>query len=139
VITLISESDCFEKGLLKRTFKQPDLARKDVAQAKFFLEETKDLVELEKKHMATLSLYNAFFHAARALLFRDGIKERSHYCVARYIEKEYDLDEFVHAFETMMNLRHNVQYATEKVEIEIDFVEFVALAHKFIIKIEELL
>ncbi len=39
--------------------------------------------------MATIALYNAFFHTARALLFRDGIKERSHFCVARYIEEKY--------------------------------------------------
>ncbi len=29
------------------------------------------------------------FHAARALLLKDGFRERSHCCIARYIEEKY--------------------------------------------------
>jgi uncharacterized protein (UPF0332 family) len=139
VIILISEKDCFEKGLLKKTIKQIDLAKKDIKQAEFFLNETIDLVELNKEHMASISLYNAFFHLARSLLFKDGIKERSHYCIARYIEKNYKLIKFVNAFETIMSLRHNVQYSTEKVEIDIDLNEFCNICEEYIQIIGDLL
>lgn len=129
--------ECFDKGLLKKTIKQIDLAIKDLNQARFFLSETQDLLDIDKKIVAALSLYNAFFHCARTLLFKDGIKERSHYCIARYIEQEYvkmkKLDvRFLNAFETIMSIRHNAQYSTEKVEIEEDLAELYNLCEEFI-------
>jgi uncharacterized protein (UPF0332 family) len=30
-------------------------------------------------------VYMVWFHAARAVLFRDGIREKSHYCVEQYM------------------------------------------------------
>ncbi|MFH1053691.1 MAG: HEPN domain-containing protein [Candidatus Woesearchaeota archaeon] len=129
---MIDEEECFKKGLLKKSFPQPDLAKKDIRQADFFLKEAEDLINMNKKHIAALSLYNAYFHTARSLLFKDGIKERSHYCIARYLESNYKMEKFINAFETMMSLRHNVQYATEKVDIEEDLSEFVNICHEFI-------
>lgn len=136
---LINEEECFKKGLLKKISSQPDLAKKDIKQAEFFLKEAEELLEMGKKQIAAISLYNAFFHIARALLFKDGIKERSHYCIARYIENHYRLDKFVNAFEAMMTIRHNVQYSTERVEIEEDLTEFINICTQFIEEVERLL
>jgi uncharacterized protein (UPF0332 family) len=137
VISLDKTADCFGKGLLKRVARQPDLALKDIRQATFFLEEASDLIELEKNVMAALALYNAYFHCARALLFYDGIKERSHYCVARYIEQEYVQKKlidvrFLNAFDVAMNIRHTAQYSTETVEIEEDLSELHATCVAFV-------
>ncbi|MBS7643817.1 hypothetical protein KEJ26_04520 [Candidatus Bathyarchaeota archaeon] len=33
--------------------------------------------------------YSAMFHAARSLLIRDGVGEKSQVCVVRYLEDEY--------------------------------------------------
>ena len=139
MIFLIDEKECFEKGLLKKTFSQPDLAKKDLKQAEFFLKEAEELLELNKNQIAVLSLYNAFFHTARSLLFKDGIKERSHYCIARYLENHYNLGKFINNFETIMSIRHNVQYSTEKVEIEEDLTDFCEICHKFILEVEKII
>jgi uncharacterized protein (UPF0332 family) len=136
---LIDEKDCFEKGLLKNTSPQPDLAEKDLKQSAFFLKEAEELIEMNKKQIAAMSLYNAFFHTARALLFKDGVKERSHYCIAKYIANHYELEKFINAFETVMSIRHNVQYSTEKVEIEEDINEFAVICHEFISEVERIL
>jgi uncharacterized protein (UPF0332 family) len=139
VISLIDEKGCFEKGLLKKTFPQPDLAKKDIKQAEFFLKESEELLELNKKQIAAISLYNAYFHTARSLLFKEGIKERSHYCIAKYIENHFELEKFVNSFETIMSIRHNVQYSTEIIEIEEDLDELAVICHKFIKEVEKLL
>lgn len=139
MIILINEKECFEKGLLKRILKQPDLAKKDLKQAEFFLKEAEEILEIGKKQIAVISLYNAYFHTARALLFRDGIKERSHYCIARYLEKHYQLVRFVNAFESIMTIRHNVQYSTEITEIEEDLTEFISICLQFIEEVEKIL
>lgn len=136
---MINEKECFQKGLLRKTSPQLDLAKKDLKQAEFFLKEAEELLDLKKKHIAALSLYNAFFHAARSLLFKDGIKERSHYCIARYLENHYNLNKFIDSFETIMSLRHNVQYSTEKVDIDEDLTMFINICNRFIEEAEKLL
>lgn len=143
VIHLDKLKECFSKGLLQTAQKQPDLSLKDLRQAEFFLKETEELIKLDKKVMAALSLYNAFFHCARALLFKDGIKERSHYCIARYLEETYVKKNvvdvlFLNAFETMMSIRHNAQYSTDPVEIEEDLVELHNICERFISAVEKL-
>ncbi len=71
----LSEVDeCFKRGLLKRTIKSSSLAMQDIKQAEFFLNEALDLINLKKREMGSIALYNAAFHAARALLYRDGVK-----------------------------------------------------------------
>jgi uncharacterized protein (UPF0332 family) len=137
---LSNVDDCFRKGLLKQDKPQKDLALKDLRQAEFFLSETEDLLS-EKKIMAAIALYNAFFHCARALLWKDGITERSHFCIARYIEENYlpELEKFLNSFETMMSIRHNVQYSTEPAEVEEDLEELHDLCEKFIEKVKMIL
>ncbi len=135
----MNTEDCFEKGLLKKDIPNEDLAKKSLKQANFFLKETEDLIELNKKQIAVISLYNAFFHVSRSLLFKDGIKERSHYCIARYVDENYKLEKYLNAYETIMSIRHNVQYATEEVEIDIDLTEFFNICVEFIKEVEKLL
>ena len=36
-----------------------------------------------------LASYMVMFHAARTILFFDGFREKSHACVARYLEEKY--------------------------------------------------
>jgi uncharacterized protein (UPF0332 family) len=33
-----------------------------------------------------MAAYMGYFHAARAILFRDGVREKSHYCIGVYLE-----------------------------------------------------
>ncbi len=75
--------------------------------------------------MATIALYNVFFHTARALLFRDGIKERSHFCIARYIEEKYMRKgllkaDFLGYLDALRDARHETQYSLEVLTLEID-------------------
>ncbi len=118
-------SDCFNRRLLTNTGPSTGLARKSLKQADVFLVDAVDLINIGKNRMATIALYNAFFHTARALLFKDGIKERSHFCVARYIEEKYVLKEllkvdFLDYLDALRDARHETQYSLEVTVIEID-------------------
>ncbi|MFH0954873.1 MAG: HEPN domain-containing protein [Candidatus Micrarchaeota archaeon] len=135
--------DCFAKGLLKKTPKNITLAKEDLKQAEFFLNEAEDLLKLKKKEMACLALYNAVFHAARALLFKDGIKERSHYCLQKYIEEEYGKSsqfsaEQIALFDILRGLRQEIQYGVSKVKFEENLAELFDQAEKFIEKSKSL-
>lgn len=81
--------ECFKKRLLRR--ERPDLEKCkrsiEVAAAKL------DGAQRTFKHGlpdATVVLaYTAMFHAARAILFRDGVVEKSHICVVEYLKEKY--------------------------------------------------
>jgi uncharacterized protein (UPF0332 family) len=140
---LISVKECFRKRLLRKIPPSKGLAKKSLKQARSFLRETDDLLNLEKERMAVIALYNAFFHAARALLFKDGIKEKSHFCIARYLEEYYVkkklLDiKFLNYLETLRDLRHETQYSVEEVEIEQDLNKIYITCIDFVVAVEKL-
>lgn len=111
-------SDCFERKLLTGVNPSTGLAKKSLKQGALFLTDAEDLVKIDKQRMGTIALYNAFFHVARALLFKDGIKERSHFCIARYIEEKYINTkllngDFLNYLDTFRDARHETQYSLD--------------------------
>ena len=94
--------------------------------------------------MACLALYNAVFHAARSLLFKDGIKERSHFCLQKYLEEEYAKSKRLSAgqtalFDILRSLRQEVQYGVAKVEFEENLDAILEQTGQFVKKCKTLL
>ena len=81
--------ECLEKGLLKRS--QPDLkkAMRSIEIAEHKLELAEREFEAKIYENAIISAYTSMFHAARAILFRDGFTERSHYALFVYLSERY--------------------------------------------------
>ena len=90
-------------------------AEKSIKKAKNWLQESGKNLEGGAYNSAVLSSYLAMFHSARAILFKDGYREKSHACVARYLEDIYVkkklLDEkWVELLDYYRELRHSDQY-----------------------------
>jgi uncharacterized protein (UPF0332 family) len=107
--------DCFRKKLLVKTKASKDLAGKSLRRAKHFLEKANTYLKLEDAETISIHLYYAFFQAARGLLFRDGIKERSHYCTLIYLEHSYVKKrlisrEHLDILRTLKETRQEIQY-----------------------------
>jgi len=137
-------ADCFAKGLLKKITPDAALAQSDIAQAEFFLSEALDLIELPKNEMAFLALYNAVFHAGRALLYLDGIKEKSHHCLQKYLEEKYCKHQQLHAsdialFDVLRGIRQEVQYGVAKIKFEENPGELADKTEHFIQKTKRIL
>ncbi len=137
-------SDCFERKLLTNTSPSTGLARKSLKQAELFLTDAGDLIKIGKERMAVIALYNAFFHTARTLLFKDGIKERSHFCIARYLEEKYVHKKLLNAkflnyLDTLRDARHDTQYSLDITEIEIDFGTAIGICMEFMKAVEGLI
>ena len=81
--------DCFKKRLLRRA--KPDIlkSKKALEMASLKIERATDLLESDFYEESIVSSYTGMFHSARALLFKDGIAERSHACVIAYLSKQY--------------------------------------------------
>lgn len=109
--------DCLEKGLLKKESPSRSNAIKSLENASLKLGKAKKLLELEILDMAEVNCYSSMFHASRALLFRDGYREKSHYAIYIYLkEKYFDKIEprFLNELNTLRMERHEIFYGLDE-------------------------
>ncbi len=81
--------DCLEKGLLRKIPDSMDKAERSITKAEKWIEEAQKTLRGKAFDSSVLASYMVMFHSARAILFYDGYREKSHACVARYLEEKY--------------------------------------------------
>jgi uncharacterized protein (UPF0332 family) len=100
--------------LLKKTKPSRQYAIKSLETSLKYIENAKDNLKLKNNNLVIFCSYTAMFHAARSLLFRDGVKERSHLCVISYIQETYPrLKRLANQLDTYRRNRHNTLYALD--------------------------
>lgn len=108
---------CFQIGQLKKSV--PDIG-KAKSSIKISEQNYADaLVQFENKcyKWTFIAAYASMFHAARALLFKDGVKERSHFCLCNYIKEKYRgiiEEKFLNELDNLREGRHAVLYGDEE-------------------------
>lgn len=65
--------DCFSKELLRRVEPSTEKANESLNLASSYLCEARQVTGIGANRMSLTGAYMAWFHAARAVLFRDGI------------------------------------------------------------------
>lgn len=81
--------DCFRKRLLRKDRPDPARSRRSFQVSKAKLEHARKAYENGLYDASLVLAYTSMFHAARALLFRDGIVEKSHVCLVEYLREYY--------------------------------------------------
>jgi len=105
---------CFKRGLLKKIRPDPENAKRSLELSKTNLEDARANLKIKRPRVVAISSYTAMFHAARALLYRDGIKERSHECIPIYIRERYpDLEGLANTLDSYRRFRHNALYGLD--------------------------
>lgn len=121
-----SLDDCLREGLLRRVPPSPQRADGSLKAAYRWLEDAQRSIDAGAYNPSVLSSYLAMFHSSRAILYLDGYREKSHYCIARYLDK-YVADgrletRWVELLDHQRELRHESQYnfsfITTKTEAE---------------------
>ncbi|MBI5206078.1 MAG: HEPN domain-containing protein [Nitrospirae bacterium] len=92
-----------------------DNAIRSINKAESWFNEAKKSFHGEAYDSSVLSSYLAMFHSARAILFIDGYREKSHVCVSRYLEEQYvnkkRLEKkWVELLDHHREIRHDDQY-----------------------------
>jgi len=110
--------EAIEKKKIFHFSKAKNLVDKELRVAIDDLAEAKDRFKHERYKYATINAYYATFHAARALLFSKGYRERSHYALYIAIEVlfvEADILEkrYSHILKDSMSLREDADYGGE--------------------------
>ncbi len=122
-------SDCIKKGLLRKMPPSKEHAEMSFKKAEKWIEESERSLKGNAFDASIISSYLVMFHAGRAILFFDGYREKSHVCIARYLEEKYEKPgilekKWINLFDHIREMRHSNQYdlgftATDKEAIEI--------------------
>jgi len=113
------------------------LVNKELSVAQSDLSEAKTGYENERYKWSTVQAYYAMFHAARALVYSKGYREKSHYCLAVALRAlfvdEGKMDaQSVRDLLNAMNLRESADYDAEFSQSGAKAV--IESADKFILK-----
>jgi uncharacterized protein (UPF0332 family) len=108
--------NCVKEGLLRSIPPSKEKAEGSIKAGLKWLEEAEKDLRSEAFNSSVLSSYLAMFHSARSLLYFDGYREKSHYCIARYLEEKYVKSKlleskWVQLLDHYRELRHNDQYS----------------------------
>lgn len=109
------------------------------------LSEAEGLEKAGFYRMSVVTAYAAMFHAGRALLFRDGVVEKSHYCLALYLRKNYGESGklpvgLITALDGLREERHDVLYGFSGAKLENEDAESaIESAGRFIEAVARLL
>lgn len=125
--------DCFREGLLKRIEPSIEKAIRSIEVAEDYIKMAKDNIAIENYSLVIFCSYTAMFHSARALLYREGVKERSHLCIGIYIRKKHpQYKELANIFDSYRKSRHTTLYSLEYLIIKEDAEKAIRDAEYFL-------
>ncbi len=126
---------CLENKKVIPFAKGKNLVRKEISVAQSDMFDAKAGYENERYKWSTIQAYYAMFHAARALIYSEGYREKSHYCLAvalraLFVDKNTMDAQPVRDFLNAMNLREAADYESDFSQAGAKSV--IASADKFI-------
>lgn len=132
-------NECFKQGLLKKMAPDVENARKSIHESKRNVSDAEKNLKIGCYNVVVILSYTAMFHAARGLLFKDGVKERSHVCIPIYIRERYpQLGKFADVLDSYRIFRHRTIYGLEIFIDRAEAEEALGTAKEFIEGIEKL-
>lgn len=114
-----------------------------LVRARDWLSEAEKNLEAEAYRSAISSAYLTIFHSARAVLFRDGVREKSHYCIGLYLQKYVEdgmlEEEWAMLFDRVRSVRHADQYSFSASPSEEEVQAMIDMAERFMERMHRLL
>jgi len=134
--------DFFEKRLLRKIEVDVEKVKNSMRIAESKLVEAKKLFKAEFFSQAVLAVYTSMFHIARALLYKEGIQEKSHYATYKYLESKFSdkiTSSSLSAFDCYREIRHEILYGFEEIINSAEAEEAILNAENFLGEIKRIL
>ena len=132
--------DCFSEGLLRKIEPSLDKSKKSLETAGRYIKKALDNLDSKNYDLVIFCCYTAMFHASRAVLFRDGIKERSHVCIVIYLKDKYPkIGRYSNLLDVYRRSRHTALYSLDLLYKKEDGENAIDDANEFLDVITELL
>ena len=133
---------CLEKKNLIKVDIDKNLIKKELQAAESDLKDSQDVLKSGKVKWATISAYYSMFHAARALLYSKGYREKSHFCLRAalknlFVDSNQLESSFLDDYDTAKDLRENADYKSDFSQVGAQ--RLIEKAGKFLNKAKELL
>ena len=110
----MSLEECKKRGQIKSNPQATNRVSAEIKIAKRFLESAENIIKIKEYDMTIISSYNSSFHFLRAVLFKNGYVEKSHYCLIEALKELYKKDEellnLLKLFDQIRSSRHEIQY-----------------------------
>ena len=133
-------NECFKEGLLRKTKPSKQYAIKSLETSLNYIQNAKDNFEMKNNNLVIFCSYTAMFHSARALLFKDGIKERSHLCIVSYIRETFpELRNLSNQLDAYRRNRHNTLYGLDFLISDYEAQQAIKDAEQFYKQIEKMI
>ncbi len=133
---MTSLDTCFADGKLQIVEPSKEKAIGSLNLAREYLVEARKSLRIKNNRLAMNGVYFAWFHAARAVLFRDGIREKSHYCLEQYLNTYVTngtLDKkWILLFGRMRKKREDSQYSLNPAPLGEEIESVLVLTREFI-------
>lgn len=135
---------CVREKLLRKIPPSKEKAEGSIKTAYKWVEEAEKNLKIKAFNSSVISSYLAMFHSARSILFFDGFREKSHYCIARYLEEKYVgkrllEKKWVELLDHYRELRHDDQYSISFFATKDEAENMLKTAKEFVERINELL
>lgn len=133
--------DCFKFRLLRRISPDLDKSKISLEMAKERLREAEKALKLKVFKFVIIESYMAMFHASRAILYKDGIQEKSHFAIYIYLKEKYSDKIPLHIL-NFLNIhrteRHETLYGLEYKPEKQDSITAIEDANLFVNEINKL-
>lgn len=136
--------ECFEKRLLREDRPDPRRSGRSMEVSEAKLEEAEKALRADLPDATVILAYTAMFHAARGVLFRDGIVERSHVCLIEYLKERYVKtgrmsEALINTLNTARVDRHEALYGLETRSSEREAKHSLRRAEEFLSMVKAIL
>ena len=134
--------DFFKDRKLRKIAPDVDKSDQSVKISENKLGEAKKLFDAEFYSQTILSAYTSMFHIARALLYKKGVQEKSHYAVYFYLKEKHAKHlsaDLLGAFLNHQNERKEILYGFSYNATKEEAESCIEDAELFLAKIREIL
>ena len=124
----------FKEGHLKKIAPSIERAEKSIEVAKRYLSQAKQTLDIKTYDLVIIAAYSCIFHTSRAILFVDGIGERSHFAIYEYLKEKHGEfgKDIINAFDLYRKLRHSVAYGLDTRIEKKDAEKIIEFAEEFL-------
>jgi uncharacterized protein (UPF0332 family) len=130
--------EIFEKRLLRKIPPDNEKVRKSLETADKYFAKINKLQSINDVELILITSYMAMFHAARALLYKEGIQEKSHFAIYVYLKETHkELESQAIEFNIMREQRHESVYGFDVIFTQEDSAHHIETARSFVEKIKE--
>ncbi|MGV8162115.1 MAG: HEPN domain-containing protein [Candidatus Nanoarchaeia archaeon] len=134
-------AECFEQRLLRKIPIDKDKVLKSIISSNKFLKKADVLMKQKIYDFVIIATYSSMFHSARAILYRDGIQEKSHFAISIYLREKYfkELGPLIFELDVGREQRHEGIYGFDYEFSEEDCIHAIKYAREFHKKVLEII